>query len=118
MKPATLILTIFALSAAVSLDCIPGTATASRHSSSRRQPIRFGSFNIQIFGRKKARDAFVMNNLARILNRYDILVVMEIRDKSGEAFRKLVERANRDERRDPFSYVISVRTGRTVRETA
>uniref|UniRef100_A0A1I8F6F9 Endo/exonuclease/phosphatase domain-containing protein n=1 Tax=Macrostomum lignano TaxID=282301 RepID=A0A1I8F6F9_9PLAT len=57
-----------------------------------------------------------MNNLARILNRYDILVVMEIRDKSGEAFRKLVERANRDERRDPFSYVISVRTGRHAKK--
>lgn len=88
-------------------------AVRPKAQESAKSKIRFASFNIQVFGRKKASDASVMAVLVRILKRYDIVLVMEIRDSGGEAFGQLVQQTNRDLGANPFEYVISERTGRT-----
>lgn len=74
--------------------------------------IRVGAFNIQVFGREKLRDAQVAQTIAKIVSRYDLLFVQEIRDLSGEAFPQLVAEVQKISGRK-FDFVISERLGRT-----
>ncbi|KAK7101687.1 deoxyribonuclease-1-like [Littorina saxatilis] len=52
--------------------------------------LKLGSFNIQVFGERKAADKFVMSYLAKILAGYDIVLIMEIRDKTDDSIYKLI----------------------------
>lgn len=71
-----------------------------------------GAFNIQIFGEAKAKKTDVLEAIADIVTNFDVLAVQEIRDTSGEAMPRLMERVHvRDAR---FQYVISDRLGRSV----
>ncbi|XP_033102319.1 deoxyribonuclease-1-like [Anneissia japonica] len=70
------------------------------------------AFNIQIFGRAKMDKPEVVDVLVQIINRYDLILVQEIRDTSGEAIEQLVEEVNKVAD-DPYDYVIGSRVGRT-----
>ena len=59
-----------------------------------RLPSCCSCFNIQIFGQSKMRKPGVAAILAKIVARYDLLVIQEIRDKDGDAIKELVELAN------------------------
>ncbi len=53
-------------------------------------PILLGSFNIRRFGKSKMSDPNVVKVLTAIVRRYDILLVQEIVDTSGEAIEGLL----------------------------
>ncbi len=53
-------------------------------------PILLGSFNIRRFGKSKMSDPNVVKILTAIVRRYDILLVQEIVDTSGEAIEELL----------------------------
>ncbi|VDP99677.1 unnamed protein product [Trichobilharzia regenti] len=57
--------------------------------------IKIGSFNIQVFGQNKVSKTDVLSILVKILSRYDLIVVQEIRDAKNTAFRHLVDELNR-----------------------
>lgn len=75
--------------------------------------IKIGAFNIQVFGTKKMSDESVVNILVDIVSRYDILLIQEIRDASGEAIQKLLEEVNAKYAYDQFDMELSPRLGRT-----
>ena len=53
-----------------------------------------GAFNIQILGATKMSKPEVVEVLVKILSRYDLVQIEEIRDKSGEAFQQLMDELN------------------------
>lgn len=46
---------------------------------------RVGAFNIEIFGSSKASNAPLLDQIVEIVQRYDIVLLQELRDTSGEA---------------------------------
>jgi len=70
------------------------------------------SFNIQIFGQSKVQKKDVVDVILRILARYDLVMIMEIRDSKETAFPQLVSQLN-DETGDVYEYVTSKRSGRS-----
>ncbi|XP_054749693.1 deoxyribonuclease-1-like [Lytechinus pictus] len=76
--------------------------------------LSIAAFNIQIFGVTKSGKDNVMDILAKILNRYDLILIQEIRDSrtNEPAVKELQDLVNRNNE-DPFLYVISERLGRS-----
>ncbi|CAH8840918.1 unnamed protein product [Trichobilharzia szidati] len=74
--------------------------------------IKIGSFNIQVFGQNKVSKKDVLSILVKILSRYDLIVVQEIRDAKNTAFRHLVDELNRYTSGN-YKFVISEKLGRT-----
>ena len=74
--------------------------------------IRIATFNIQVFGSKKTDKAHVMERLANIARRFDVLAVQEVRSKSPDIIPRFVESINTTGRR--YDYVIGPRLGRSV----
>lgn len=70
------------------------------------------AFNVQIFGIKKMADGVVRENLKKIILRYDIILIQEIRDSSGEAIKQLLSDViNVDSR---YAMKLSGRLGRSL----
>lgn len=56
----------------------------------------------------------VVDSLIKIIRKYDIVTVQEIRDSSEKAFPMLVDKLNKDSgKEDTFDYIVSSRLGRT-----
>ncbi|MEA1967876.1 MAG: endonuclease/exonuclease/phosphatase family protein [Thermodesulfobacteriota bacterium] len=73
--------------------------------------IKIASFNIRIFGKTKAANEVVMNQLVKIINKFDIVAIQEIRDISGTAIEELeniVDQSGVD-----YQVVVGPRLGRT-----
>ncbi len=80
----------------------------------RRRPgetIHVASFNVQVFGNAKVEKARVMEVLAGIISRFDVVALQEIRSVSDDVVPRLVAQVNRTGRH--FDYVIGPRLGRT-----
>ncbi|GFO39450.1 deoxyribonuclease-1-like [Plakobranchus ocellatus] len=77
-------------------------------------PLKIASFNIQVFGERKMGKEEVTEVLIKILQRYDLILILEIRDSSETALDQLVEECNKVSPQAPFSSVVSARLGRTV----
>ena len=75
-----------------------------------REKIRIAAFNIQTFGPKKASNQDVMQILAEIVRKYDLIAVQEIMDKQGSAPKKLLEKIKKSD--VSYKYLISERTGK------
>jgi len=73
--------------------------------------IRVASFNIQVFGTSKSNKPVVMDYLARIVRRFDLVAVQEIRSKDQDIIPRFVEEIN--EAGCSYDYVIGPRLGRT-----
>ncbi|XP_076448003.1 deoxyribonuclease-1-like isoform X2 [Babylonia areolata] len=86
--------------------CILGTLTTIA------QGLRVGAFNAKVFGVTKAGKPHVMDVLAKIAARYDILLLQEIKDSSGQAILQLLQRIKQDHG-ITMSMNISERLGRT-----
>ncbi|XP_076822525.1 deoxyribonuclease-1-like [Clavelina lepadiformis] len=71
-----------------------------------------GAFNVQIFGKSKIKKDDVIGVLTKVLSRYDLVLVQEIRDSSETSFPELVNQLN-SEYDDLYEYEISGRVGRT-----
>ncbi|KAF0032296.1 hypothetical protein F2P81_014586 [Scophthalmus maximus] len=59
-------------------------------------PLLLGAFNIKSFGDKKSSNATLMNIISKIVHRYDILLIQEVRDSDLSATKKLMEHVNKE----------------------
>jgi len=74
------------------------------------------SFNIQVLGAKKIGKPEVLQNLLKILSRYDLVFVQEVRDSSDSAFHTLASDLNAYTAKSTgkrYNYVLSERLGRS-----
>ncbi|XP_072296094.1 deoxyribonuclease-1-like isoform X1 [Eucyclogobius newberryi] len=75
--------------------------------------MKIASFNIQKFGRNKASDPNIIRILAKIVSRYDIILILEVVDNSGTSIKTLLEALNKANRKHHYSLQISSRLGRS-----
>ncbi|XP_066267661.1 deoxyribonuclease-1-like [Branchiostoma lanceolatum] len=75
--------------------------------------LKIGAFNIQIFGTAKMAQPEIADMIVRICQRYDILLIQEVRDASGTAIVDLLNRVNSAGTAN-YDMVISDRLGRTT----
>ena len=78
-------LSSFALSLVMCVACAAGSSEPS---------LLIGAFNVQVFGDSKSSKPAVMQRLVRIIRRYDVILVQEVRDKDGSAVAKLLSDIN------------------------
>jgi len=69
--------------------------------------VKIASWNLQIFGEKKANNPELMQSYANILTNYNIIFIEEIRDSTGKAFPALCSLMK------DYDSLISSRAGRT-----
>ncbi|KAM9860080.1 deoxyribonuclease 1 like 4, tandem duplicate 1 [Aulostomus maculatus] len=75
--------------------------------------MKVASFNIQKFGKNKVSDPEVVRILTKIVSRYDIIVILEVVDITGESVKTFLEALNTATREHHYSLKISSRLGRT-----
>ncbi|XP_022084573.1 uncharacterized protein LOC110975984 [Acanthaster planci] len=76
------------------------------------QSLLFGAFNIQVLGKTKMGKPEVVDYLTEILARYDVVLIQELRDASGEAIVDLLNALN-DYSPHTYEMIISSRMGRS-----
>lgn len=101
-----------------SVQVTPREGTTAVSSSSHAVPpasgdtIKIASFNIQVFGQSKSSKPQVMEKLASIVRKFDIVAIQEIRAKDQSIIPNFVELVNRSGVH--YDYVIGPRLGRTI----
>ncbi|XP_019616286.1 PREDICTED: deoxyribonuclease-1-like [Branchiostoma belcheri] len=98
---------------AMMLFAIILTLSLSLNALAGVEALKIGAFNIQIFGTAKMSDPNIADMLVRICQRYDILVIQEVRDSTGTAIVDLLSRVNSPGTAN-YDMVISDRLGRTT----
>ncbi|XP_072459360.1 deoxyribonuclease-1 [Notamacropus eugenii] len=73
--------------------------------------LKIGSFNIRSFGETKMSNTTISDYIVRILNRYDIALIQEVRDSHLTAVGKLMDKLNRDSP-NAYHFVVSDPLGR------
>jgi len=68
-----------------------GTTTTSTIPQTAKT-IKIASWNLQRFGKEKAGDPALMDYYVNVLGNYDVVIIQELTDSSGEAFDKLCGR--------------------------
>ncbi|XP_055958311.1 deoxyribonuclease-1-like, partial [Patella vulgata] len=53
-------------------------------------PLRVGAFNVRAFGRAKMENEDIVKHLVKIVTRYDVMLLQEIRDATGTAIGQLL----------------------------
>ncbi|KAM9365363.1 deoxyribonuclease 1 like 4, tandem duplicate 1 isoform 2-T4 [Pholidichthys leucotaenia] len=74
--------------------------------------MKIASFNVQKFGRAKVSDPEVLNVLTKIVSRYNIIVILEVVDASGESVKTFMDALNKSNRKHHYTLKISRRLGR------
>lgn len=77
----------------------------------RDRPVRIATFNIQVFGTSKLRKLEVMDVLASVVRRFDVVAVQEVRSKDQTVVPQFVDLINSQGAR--YHYVLGPRLGRT-----
>lgn len=85
---------------------------ATRNVGLASETVLVGSYNIQVFGQSKLQNESVMNLLAEIGYRFDVMAIQEIRSANQDVMPRFVDRINARGAR--FDFVIGPRLGRTV----
>ena len=93
------------------------TTTTLQSTSNNVPKIKIAAFNIQVFGKSKADKPEVMNIIAKIAREFDVVLVQEIRDSTGETPELYLNEINKIGQKS-YSYVISGRLGRTTSKEA
>jgi endonuclease/exonuclease/phosphatase family metal-dependent hydrolase len=75
--------------------------------------IRIASFNIQAFGQSKLEKKHVMQRLAEVARRFDVVAIQEVRSKQQDVLPRLVEEINGPDGRRKYDFALSERLGRT-----
>eukprot|EP00058_Branchiostoma_floridae_P020105 XP_002605595.1 hypothetical protein BRAFLDRAFT_94294 [Branchiostoma floridae] len=75
--------------------------------------LKIGAFNVQTFGRTKMSKPDVVEILLQIAERYDILLIQEIRDSTFTAIYSFLDQLNA-RRGNDYSMVLSDRLGRST----
>ncbi|NQS89762.1 endonuclease/exonuclease/phosphatase family protein [Patescibacteria group bacterium] len=73
--------------------------------------IKIASFNIQIFGQNKIKNSEVMKIISKIVKRYDLVAIQEVRSREENIIPALLNYVN--DANTKYDYVISKRLGRT-----
>jgi deoxyribonuclease-1-like protein len=92
------------------ISSIPVSQPSLIADESANQTLRIASFNLQLFGKNKADNPWVMETIARILRQYDVIAVQEIYTRQQDLLPMLVDKINQAQRH--FDYVIGPRVGR------
>ena len=87
VRPCSIMLTRAVLLVAVAMAWVSLPLAAAAK-------VSVASFNIQVFGTSKLSDAAVSNILVSIVNRYDVVAIMEIRDASETVASTFLDRIN------------------------
>ncbi|KAK5934689.1 hypothetical protein CgunFtcFv8_015062 [Champsocephalus gunnari] len=75
--------------------------------------MKIAAFNIQKFGRNKVSDPDVVKILTKIVSRYDIVVILEVVDITGDSVKTFLDALNKANRKHHYTLKISSRLGRT-----
>ncbi|XP_053281315.1 deoxyribonuclease-1-like 2 [Pleuronectes platessa] len=75
--------------------------------------MKIASFNVQRFGQAKVSDPDVLSTLVKIVSRYDIILILEVVDVSGDSVKLLLNELNRVNTSHHYSHQLSTRLGRT-----
>jgi len=75
------------------------------------ETIRIAAFNIQVFGVTKMGKPHVMDVLAEVMRRFDVIAIQEIRSVDQTLMPRFVELVNSDG--SQYDYIIGPRLGRT-----
>ncbi|KAL5488567.1 hypothetical protein EMCRGX_G017525 [Ephydatia muelleri] len=75
--------------------------------------LKIGAFNVQIFGQEKLQDRVTMNVLSKIVRRFDVLLIEEIRSNTNDVIPTLLNIVNKPFGRAVYKLRISERLGTT-----
>ncbi len=90
---------------AATVESIPAPAATAG------ETIRIASFNIQVFGMSKLRKPDVMDVLAQVVRRFDVVAIQEVRSKDQSVLPQFTALVNADGAH--YDYVLGPRLGRT-----
>lgn len=78
--------------------------------------MKIASFNIQRLGPTKLSDKNIVKYLIKIFSRYDIIIMLEVVDKTGKAIEKFLKELNSTgaNKKRPFTMIGSSRLGRSL----
>lgn len=77
--------------------------------------LKIAAFNVQIFGERKMKKALVREILLKVILRYDIILIQEIRSKSDGPINELLADVNKfSSPRGVYKMGLSTRLGRSV----
>ncbi|XP_051569867.1 deoxyribonuclease-1 [Myxocyprinus asiaticus] len=71
-----------------------------------------GAFNIKSFGDTKASNATLLGIITKVVQRYDIVLIQEVRDSDLTAVNKLMQSVNGGS--SPYGYIVSEPLGRST----
>lgn len=86
------------------------SASVSDRATKAKRELLICAFNIKTFGKAKMSDAEIAEYIKQIVLRYDVILIQEIRDISGEAIQQLWTMVNATR---PYGMTISERLGRS-----
>ncbi|XP_061740049.1 deoxyribonuclease-1 isoform X1 [Nerophis ophidion] len=72
-----------------------------------------GAFNVKSFGDKKASNTTLMNIISKIVHRYDIILIQEVRDNDLSATHKLMQHVNKGSPQFRYKNIVSEPLGRS-----
>lgn len=96
---------------------VPGSSTTvpgvpmSRSGATTPATIKIASFNIQVFGTSKLKKPEVMDVLCKVIRRFDVVAIQEVRSTDDSVVPRFVEMINADG--SHYDFVIGPRLGRT-----
>ncbi|XP_059800197.1 deoxyribonuclease gamma-like [Hypanus sabinus] len=73
--------------------------------------LKICSFNVRSFGKSKALKEGVLDVLVKIISRCDLLLMMEIKDRSNKSIPALMEKLNNQGNRNEYEVIMSKRLG-------
>ncbi|XP_020485165.1 deoxyribonuclease-1 isoform X2 [Labrus bergylta] len=74
--------------------------------------MKIASFNVQRFGLTKVADPDVLSALIKIVSQYDIILILEVVDVSGDSVKLFIKELNRVNTRHHYGLQLSTRLGR------
>nr|XP_057906114.1 deoxyribonuclease-1 isoform X2 [Doryrhamphus excisus] len=92
------------------LVCTLGVLVALLHLSTS---LLLGAFNIKSYGDKKASNTTLMNIISKIVHRYDIILIQEVRDNDLSATKKLMQHVNKGSPQFRYKHIVSEPLGRS-----
>ncbi|KAK2916240.1 hypothetical protein Q8A67_000614 [Cirrhinus molitorella] len=73
-----------------------------------------GAFNIKAFGDSKSSNATLLNIITKVVQRYDIVVIQEVRDSDLTATNRLMQSVNGGGSPYQYQYIVSDNLGRST----
>ncbi|XP_056144272.1 deoxyribonuclease-1 [Lampris incognitus] len=72
-----------------------------------------GAFNIRAFGDKKSSNETLMDIISKIVHRYDVILIQEVRDADLSATKKLMQHINKGSPQIRYRHIVSEPLGRS-----